>query len=109
LNIGLLDHRGERLLGHPAPAIELDRPAASRHRAKRGEKGKMRFGAGMALVLALLIGGCGSPSKCPKPVVYDDATLKQIEKAREALPRDSVLLRVLEDYENERDDLRYCR
>ena len=55
-------------------------------------------------------GGCGSsPSKCPKPAVYDDATLKKIEKAREALPKDSILLQVMEDYENERDDLRFCR
>jgi hypothetical protein len=69
----------------------------------------MRFGAGVALALALLAGGCSSASKCPKPVVYDDATLKKIEKAREALPRDSILLQVLEDYENERDDLRFCR
>jgi len=64
----------------------------------------------MALALALVAGGCGSsPSKCPKPVVYDDAMLKKIEKAREALPKDSILLQVLEDYENERDDLRFCR
>jgi hypothetical protein len=70
----------------------------------------MRFGAGVALALALAAGGCGSSaSKCPKPAVYDDATLKKIEKAREALPKDSVLLQVLEDYENERDDLRFCR
>jgi hypothetical protein len=69
----------------------------------------MRFGVGVALASALLIGGCGSTSKCPKPVVYDDATLKKIEKAREALPKDSILLQVLEDYENERDDLRFCR
>ena len=72
----------------------------------------MRFGAAMALALATLVGGCGSGSsanKCPKPIVYDEATLKKIEKAREALPRDSILLQVLEDYENERDDLRFCR
>jgi hypothetical protein len=60
------------------------------------------------LVLALLASGCSS-SKCPKPIVYDDATLKKIEKAREALPRDSVLLQLMEDYENERDDLRFCK
>jgi len=70
----------------------------------------MRFGAGAALALALMAGGCGSSaSRCPKPIVYDEATLKKIEKAREALPRDSVLLQVLEDYENERDDLRFCK
>jgi hypothetical protein len=69
----------------------------------------MRFGAGVMLACVLLT-GCGGPSKCPKPVVYDDATLKKIEKAREALPKDSILLQLLEDYENERDDLRfYCR
>ena len=70
----------------------------------------MRVGAGMALVVALAVVGCGSSaSRCPKPVVYDDATLKKIEKAREALPKDSILLQVLEDYENERDDLRFCK
>ncbi len=74
----------------------------------------MRPGAGVALTVtlllgALLIGGCGQASRCPKPIVYDDATLKKIEKAREALPKDSILLQVLEDYENERDDLRFCK
>ena len=69
----------------------------------------MRFGAGAALALALLAGACGGTSKCPTPIVYDEATLKKIEKAREALPRDSILLQILEDYENERDDLRFCR
>ena len=69
----------------------------------------MRFGLGMALLLALVVGGCSSASKCPKPIAYDDATLKKIEKAREALPKDSILLQVLMDYEDERDDLRFCR
>ena len=69
----------------------------------------MRFGAEMALAVALFVGGCSSAGKCPKPVVYDDATLKQIEKAREALPKDSILRQVLMDYEDERDDLRFCR
>ena len=69
----------------------------------------MRSGAGVALACVLLAGGCGSASKCPKPIVYDEATLKKIEKAREALPRNSILLQLLEDYENERDDLRFCR
>jgi hypothetical protein len=70
----------------------------------------MRFRAGAVLLMALSVSGCGtSASKCPVPVTYDDATLKKIEKAREALPRDSVLLQILSDYENERDDLRFCK
>ena len=69
----------------------------------------MRRRAGVVLAAVLLASGCSQASKCPRPVAYDDATLKRIEKAREALPKDSVLLQVLEDYENERDDLRFCR
>ncbi len=71
----------------------------------------MRWTAGAALGFVLLVGGCSGEShasRCPTPVHYDDATLKRIEKAREALPKDSILLQVLEDYENERDDLRFC-
>ena len=34
----------------------------------------MRLGAGVALALGLLAGGCGSTSKCPKPIAYDEAT-----------------------------------
>ena len=64
---------------------------------------------GVALGMALLTGGCSHERRCPKPVAYDDATLKKIEKAREALPKGSVLEQVLEDYENERDDLRFCQ
>ena len=69
----------------------------------------MRGKVGLALAAVLLLAGCSGGGKCPRPVVYDDATLKKIEKAREALPRDSILHQVLEDYENERDDLRFCR
>ena len=63
----------------------------------------------LALAMALLACGCASKSKCPTPVNYDAKTLKEIEKAREALPKDSILHQVLEDYENERDDLRFCK
>jgi hypothetical protein len=74
----------------------------------------MRRKARLALGLLLLaLGACSSDSNSghhrPIPVTYDDATLKKIEKAREALPRNSILLQVLEDYENERDDLRFCK
>ena len=57
--------------------------------------------------IALVAGGCSS--KCPTPVAYDAATLKEIQKAVEALPRDNILHQVMTDYENERDDLRFCR
>ena len=40
---------------------------------------------------------------------YSDAQLTEIQKARQALPKDSILHQVLIDYENERDDLRFCR
>ncbi len=69
----------------------------------------LRPRTGIAFAAALLLSGCSHASKCPKPVAYDNATLKKIEKAREALPKDSILLQVLEDYENERDDLRFCQ
>ena len=71
----------------------------------------MRSRAGLALALAVLLlaAGCGGGSKCPKPVVYDDATLKKIQKALTALPRDNILHQVMSDYENERDDLRFCK
>ena len=72
-------------------------------------RSKLVFALSGALAATLALGGCQNASRCPKPVVYDDATLKEIEKAREALPRDSILLKVMEDYENERDDLRFCR
>lgn len=62
-----------------------------------------------AIGLALLLGACGSGSKCPKPVVYDAKTLDKIQKALEKLPSDSVLHDIMRDYENERDDLRFCR
>jgi len=69
----------------------------------------MRWKAGVSLAVVLLMSGCAHTSHCPKPVAYDRATLRKIEKAREALPRDNILQQVLVDYENERDDLRFCR
>jgi hypothetical protein len=73
----------------------------------------MRRGAAAALPVmltaALLISACGSASKCPKPIAYDDNTLKEIQKALAALPKDNILRSIMMDYENERDDLRFCR
>ena len=47
--------------------------------------------------------------ECPRPVVYDDATLKAIQQSLSDLPLDSILRSVMHDYEMERDDLRFCR
>ena len=77
----------------------------------------LRAGLGTAAFAALLaLSGCGgtgsTASKCPKPVDYDEATLKKISEALRALPADNVLRQAMEDYENERDDLRflhYCQ
>ncbi len=65
-----------------------------------------------AIVGVLVLTGCSvardTSCKCPKPVTYDEATLKEISQALRALPSDNVLHRAMEDYENERDDLRFC-
>ncbi|MBV9859827.1 MAG: hypothetical protein JO038_06965 [Alphaproteobacteria bacterium] len=64
------------------------------------------------LVAVFALTGCSGgreTAKCPKPVHYDEATLKKIQEALTALPPDSVLHQVMEDYENERDDLRFCK
>ena len=61
----------------------------------------------VAFAAALITGGCSS--KCPRPIVYDEATLKAIQQALSDLPLDSILRSVMHDYENERDDLRFCR
>ena len=65
-----------------------------------------------AIVAVLLSTGCtvarDTSCNCPKPVAYDEATLKEISQALRALPSDNVLHRAMEDYENERDDLRFC-
>jgi hypothetical protein len=61
---------------------------------------------------ALIVAGCGgtrsTACQCPRPVAYDEATLKKISQALRALPSDNVLHQAMEDYENERDDLRLC-
>ena len=69
----------------------------------------MRRQAALAVGMAFLAYGCAGKSKCPTPINYDAKTLNEIQKAREALPKDSILHQVLADYETERDDLRFCR
>ena len=75
----------------------------------------MISGAGFWLAAAtvlFLLTGCGSAlsttCQCPKPVAYDDATITKITQALRALPQDNVLHRAMDDYEDERDELRIC-
>jgi hypothetical protein len=72
---------------------------------------KMGIGAAMFGTVLVVASCSGMPStacQCPKPVAYDEATLKKISLALRALPPDNVLHQAMEDYENERDDLRFC-
>jgi hypothetical protein len=65
-----------------------------------------------ALATVLVLAGCSgarsTACQCPKPVAYDETTLNKISQALRALPSDNVLHQAMEDYENERDDLRFC-
>ena len=68
---------------------------------------------GIATLIAMMVvTGCNTTRstqcRCPKPVAYDEATLQKISQALRALPSDNVLHQAMEDYENERDDLRFC-
>ncbi len=72
-----------------------------------------RAGIGFAALAAVLIvAGCstvGSTAcQCPKPVAYNEATIKAITAALKALPPDSVLQAAMDDYEDERYNLRHC-
>jgi len=72
-----------------------------------------RAGRVAALAVLLVASGCegtrSTACQCPKIVAYDEPTLKKISEALRALPADNVLHQAMEDYENERDDLRFCR
>jgi hypothetical protein len=75
----------------------------------------MRIAGALALAASLLIAGCGDKEQdtghvgCPIPVHYDKATLDKVQAALDKLPPDSVIRQVMSDYEQERDDLRFCR
>lgn len=97
----------------------------------------MRLRGALALAIAVLVAGCGGGDlfgfgkksepppadsealvskpkgpglvdRCPVPVAYDDATLKKIQAALDALPKDNILHQAMTDYETERDNLRMC-
>jgi hypothetical protein len=65
-----------------------------------------------ALAAILMTTGCSgarsTACQCPRPINYDDATIKKITAALRALPPDSVLQQAMDDYEDERDNLRAC-
>ena len=79
----------------------------------------MRIAGALALAASLLVAGlvagCGDKEQdtghvgCPIPVHYDKATLDKVQAALDKLPPDSVIRQVMTDYEQERDDLRFCR
>jgi hypothetical protein len=100
---------------------------------EKGEVVRMRVQGAIALVIMLTVAGCGSVGpkdkpdpqaadsglinkpkgpglvdRCPVPVSYDNATLKKIQDALQALPSDNVLHKTMNDYEAERDNLRMC-
>lgn len=65
-----------------------------------------------ALAAVLMLTGCVSTRstacQCPQPVNYDDPTIKKITAALRVLPPDNVLHQAMDDYEDERDNLRAC-
>jgi hypothetical protein len=76
---------------------------------------RMIAGVGVRLaaaVIIFLLAGCGSAltttCQCPKPVAYDNATITKITQALRALPPENVLHQAMDDYEDERDELRIC-
>ncbi|HEX3885246.1 MAG TPA: hypothetical protein VHW66_21500 [Stellaceae bacterium] len=75
----------------------------------------MRIAGALALAASLLMAGCGDKEQdtghtgCPIPVHYDKATLDKVQAALDKLPPDSVIRQVMTDYEQERDDLRFCK
>jgi hypothetical protein len=72
-----------------------------------------RGGAAAALaVLSLVLAGCGTasppPVQCPPVANYTDAQLAAIQQSIDRLAKDDPLRGALQDYENLRDDSRYC-
>jgi hypothetical protein len=72
----------------------------------------MSSGAMIALAALVVLGGCASPPRtacnCPVLVHYGNAKHREIQAALDALPANNILHETMTDYENERDDLRFC-
>ncbi len=63
-------------------------------------------------VLSLALAGCAAPQQpsvqCPQVVKYTDAQLDAIQRSINRLPKDDPLRGAMSDYEQLRDDSRYC-
>ena len=64
-------------------------------------------------VLSLALVGCAASQQqpavqCPQVVKYSDAQLDAIQRSINRLPKDDPLRGAMSDYEQLRDDARYC-
>jgi hypothetical protein len=68
--------------------------------------------AGVLALLSLGLAGCGTSSQpevqCPQVVKYTDAQLDAIQASINRLPKNDPLRGAMSDYEQLRDDARYC-
>ncbi|HXE17910.1 MAG TPA: hypothetical protein VN632_11825 [Stellaceae bacterium] len=63
--------------------------------------------------VSLALAGCGSQQRadtprCPSVVNYSDAQLTGIQASINKLSKDDILRTAMSDYEQLRDDARYC-
>jgi hypothetical protein len=62
--------------------------------------------------LSFALGGCADSEhakvQCPQVVTYTDAQLDAIQQSINRLPKNDPLRGAMQDYENLRDDARYC-
>jgi hypothetical protein len=69
------------------------------------------IGAAFA-VLSLVLAACAGPQrpavKCPQVVNYTDAQLDAIQQSINRLPKNDPLRGAMSDYEQLRDDARFC-
>jgi hypothetical protein len=67
--------------------------------------------AAAIVLLSAMLYGCGGgppPVPCPQVVNYSDAQLDAIQRSINSLPKKDPLRGAMSDYEQLRDDARYC-
>jgi hypothetical protein len=64
--------------------------------------------AGLSLALAGCAASRQSAVQCPQVANYTDAQLNAIQQSINRLPKDDALRGAMSDYEQLRDDARYC-